>query len=330
VQNAPNHANVAIYRRKNRDFMSQEEIKQKEYPSPTKESGEEIKRTKRGVLFLVLSAFFFALMGLFVRLSGDLPTFQKCFFRNAIAMIVAFIILCKNRSFRIKKGSLPALFARSIAGTVGIVCNFYAIDHLPVSDASILNKLSPFFSVIFSAIILRERANWKDWLFVGVAFFGALFVVKPSFASTTAFPAFIGVLGGLGAGLAYTFVRYLGGRGVPASMIVFFFSTFSCLSVLPMTILSFTPMTFMQVLFLLLAGLCASCAQFSITKAYSYAPAKEISVYDYSQVLFSALLGLIFLAELPDLLSFIGYIIIIGSAVAKYLLSYKKHKAGTR
>lgn len=86
----------------------------------------------------------------------------------------------------------------------------------------------------------------------------------------------------------------------------------------------------MQVLFLLLAGLCASCAQFSITKAYSYAPAKEISVYDYSQVLFSALLGLIFLAELPDLLSFIGYIIIIGSAVAKYLLSYKKHKAGTR
>ena len=309
--------------------MSHEECKQKQYtPSPAV-GAEEIKRTKRGVLFLVLSAFFFALMGVFVRLSGDLPTFQKCFFRNAIAMVVAFTILCKNRSFHIKKGSLPALLARSIAGTVGIICNFYAIDHLPVSDASILNKLSPFFSVIFSAIILREKAGWKDWLFVGIAFIGALFVVKPSFVSTTAFPAFIGVLGGLGAGLAYTFVRYLGGRGESASMIVFFFSTFSCITVLPMTIISFTPMTFTQVLFLLLAGICASCAQFSITKAYSYAPAKEISVYDYSQVLFSALLGLFILAELPDIFSFIGYIIIIGSAVAKYILSAKKNKAGT-
>lgn len=308
--------------------MSHEELQQKEYTddAPPQNSGENVKRTKRGVFFIILSAFFFALMGVFVRLAGDLPTFQKCFFRNAIAALVAFIMLCKSRSFKIQKGCLPALFARSIAGTVGIVCNFYAIDNLTVADASILNKLSPFFAILFSALILRERAGWKNWLLLVVAFGGTLFVIKPSFSSQTTIPALIGVLGGLGAGLAYTFVRYLGGKGERTAMIVFFFSCFSCLSVLPMTIIQFQPMEFLQILFLLLAGLCASAAQFSITTAYACAPAREISVFDYSQVLFSALLGIIALGEFPDYLSVIGYVIIIGAAIVKYLLALHEHK----
>lgn len=306
--------------------MSHEELQQMEYSARTDNDKETLLRTKRGVFFLVLSAFFFAVMGLFVRLAGELPTFQKCFFRNSIAAIVAFIMLCKSGSFKMQKGSFPALLARSTAGTVGIVCNFYAIDHLTVADASILNKLSPFFAVLFSALILKEKAGWKNWLLIGVAFFGALFVVKPSFSSQTTIPALIGVLGGLGAGLAYSFVRYLGNRGERPAMIVFFFSVFSCVAVLPMTIIQFQPMELMQVVFLLLAGLCASAAQFSITAAYSFAPAREISVFDYSQVIFSAILGIIVLWEFPDYLSVIGYVIIIGAAVVKYFIALKEHK----
>ena len=110
--------------------------------------------TTIGAFFLVLSAFFFALMSVFVRLSGDLPTFQKAFFRNAVAALIAFIMLAKSKDFSVKKGCrLPLLF-RSLAGTVGILCNFYAIDHMNLADASILNKLSPFFAVIFSVILL--------------------------------------------------------------------------------------------------------------------------------------------------------------------------------
>jgi len=277
-----------------------------------------------GVLFIVLSAFFYSLMSLFVRLAGELPTFQKAFFRNLIAAIAGFILLMKSKSFKIEKKNIPALLGRSIAGTVGILCNFYAIDNMNVSDASILNKLAPFFSIIFSIFLLREKADWKDWLLVGVAFSGALFIVKPSFDLTQSLPALIGVVGGLGAGLAYTFVRKLGNQGERTAMIVFFFSAFSCLSMLPMTIIQFRPMTFGQVGFLLLAGLAASGAQFTVTKAYTYAPAKDVSVYDYSQVLFTALWGVLFLSELPDYYSLIGYAIIIGAAVIKYALTKRK------
>ncbi len=279
-----------------------------------------------GVFYIILSAFFFALMNVFVRLAGELPTFQKALFRNLVATLVAFIMLCKSRSFKPQKGNIPALLARSVAGTVGIVCNFYAVDNLAVADASILNKLAPFFSIIFSALILKEKASAKDWIFVSIAFAGATLVVKPSLDITQSLPALVGVLGGLGAGLAYTFVHYLGGRGERKAVIVFYFSAFSCLSVLPMAIANFMPMTLMQVVFLLLAGISASLAQFSVTGAYSYAPAKDISVYDFSQVLFSALWGLILFSELPDIFSFIGYIVIIGSAVLKYLLTHRAEK----
>ncbi|MBQ8323177.1 MAG: DMT family transporter [Clostridia bacterium] len=286
------------------------------------------KKSKRflGVVYIILSAFFFALMSVFVRLAGDLPTFQKSFFRNLVAALVAFVLLLKSGSLKMRKGSLPALLARSVAGTVGIVCNFYAIDHMNVADASILNKLAPFFSIVFSALFLKEKASPLDWIFVFVAFGGALFVVKPSLDIVRSAPALLGVLGGLGAGLAYTFVHYLGGRGERTAFIVFFFSAFSCLAVLPFTIADFQPMTTPQILFLLLAGCAASCAQFSVTAAYSRAPAKEISVYDYSQVLFAALWGLLLFSEIPDLFSFIGYAIIIGAAVLKYFLTARKHR----
>lgn len=279
-----------------------------------------------GIVFILVSAFFFALMSVFVRLSGDLPTFQKSFFRNLVASIVAFIALVKSKNFRLKKGSFPVLLVRSIAGTVGIVGNFYAVDMLTIADASILNKLAPFFSIIFSALLLKEKASWKDWLLVGTAFCGALFVIKPSFSIADSAPALIGALGGLGAGLAYTCVHYLGGKGERTAMIVFFFSTFSCLAVLPFTIAQYQPMSLTQLAFLLLAGGCASVAQFSVTKAYTYAPAKDISVYDYSQVLFSAIWGFSLFGELPDHLSFIGYVVIIGSAIVKYVLSRRQHK----
>ena len=280
----------------------------------------------KGVLCLILSAFFFSLMSLFVRLAGDLPTFQKAFFRNLIATIAAAAVLAKSKSFKMQKGSLPCLLLRSIVGTVGIVGNFYAIDRMNISDASILNKLAPFFSVIFSIILLKEKASWKDWLFVAIAFVGAVFVVKPTSGITKSLPALVGVLGGLGAGMAYTFVRKLGQQGERKAYIVFFFSAFSTLLLLPIMIAQYEAMTWQQLLFLLLAGCMASGAQFSVTAAYTFAPAKSISVYDYTQVLFTALWGILFLSEVPDWISIIGYAIIIGAAVAKYFAARKEDK----
>ncbi len=279
---------------------------------------------KLGILFIIISAFCFALMNLFIRLSGDVPTLQKCFFRNFFALVVAVGTLVKSGTkFKIGKGNVKYLLIRSISGGVGMICNFYAVDHLAISDASILNKLSPFFAIIFSYFILKETAGAFDWISVIVAFVGAMFVVKPSF-SLEVIPAAAGFIGGLGAGLAYTFVRKLGMRGENSMVIVAFFSGFTSLMFLPYLILRYQPMSGKQWLFLILTGIAAAGGQIFITKAYSKAPAKEISVYDFSIVLFAALFGFMFLRQVPDILSFVGYIIIIGIAVIRYRVTLGK------
>ena len=213
---------------------------------------------KQGIFFIISAGFFFALMTLFIRISGDLPTMQKTFFRNAVAAIVAVAMLAKSKEgFRIKKSSYGDLFCRSICGTLGMVCNFYAVDHMGLADANILNKLSPFFAILMSIMILKENANIVEWISVAVAFIGAVFVVKPAM-NMQFVVAMIGVLGGLGAGMAYTFVRKLGKKGERGPVIVMFFSLFSCAFTLPFFLVQYQPMTGRQWLYLILAGGCLS------------------------------------------------------------------------
>lgn len=284
-----------------------------------------MSKKNQGILCILSAAFFFALMNLFVRLSGDLPTVQKSFFRNFIAAILAFIMLTRSlQKVTLTKENIKDLLMRSTAGTVGILCNFYAVDHLNIADASMLNKLSPFFAIIFSIFLLKEIATRFEWLMLIIAFIGAMFVAKPKF-ELSSLPALIGLIGGVGAGLAYTYVRKLGTHGIKGPVIVFFFSCFSCVVTLPSLLLHYTPMTMKQLLTLLLAGCAAAGGQVSITAAYTKAPASEISVFDYSQILFAAILGFLFLRQVPDTLSIIGYVIIISAAIAKWYHTNHPH-----
>lgn len=144
----------------------------------------KINSKYKGIVMIIISAFCFALMNMFVRLSGDLPTPEKSFFRNFVAFIFALVIMIKDReSFHFQKRNLPLLIGRSLAGTLGILGNFYAVDHLALGDASILNKMSPFFAILFSLIFLKEKLKTYQVLILTGAFIGAMFVVKPSFSN---------------------------------------------------------------------------------------------------------------------------------------------------
>ena len=281
-----------------------------------------------GILFILGAALCFALMNLFVSLAGDLPLMQKVFFRNGLTVIVVAVLLCFDKEkFRIgNRACIPWHLLRSGLGFVGVILNFYAIDHIgSISDASILNKLSPFFAILFSVLLLKERPALPELLFVLLAFGGALCVVRPSF-DMEVLPALSGFASGACAGFAYTCVRILGMKGERGVMTVFFFAAFSTVVSLPFLIAFWQPMTPLQLVWLLLAGAAATGGQFCITAAYRNAPAKEIAVFDYMQVFFAALLGFFFLHQIPEPLSFAGYAVIIGAAVGQWAY----HMARTR
>ena len=110
---------------------------------PQQRIGEEkamLSNKSKAIGYIMLSAFGFALMTAFVRLAGDLPFTQKSLFRNLVAVAVAVIVLRREKcGFKWEKGNLPLLILRSTCGTLGIFCNYYAIDHLVLADANILN-----------------------------------------------------------------------------------------------------------------------------------------------------------------------------------------------
>ena len=273
----------------------------------------------KGIIFILLAAFGFSLMTFFVRISGDLPTMQKVFFRNSVALIVAVSVMIRSKEkIVVGKGNRLGLFLRCFFGTTGVICNFYAIDRLGIADANMLNKLSPFFAILLSIVILKEIPNKFDIITTVIAFIGALFIIRPTGAVSSFFPAIMGLIGGFGAGAAYVFVRKISNNGVKTPVIVASFSLFSCLVTLPFLIFDYSPMSLKQLGFLVMAGVAASLGQFSITTTYKYAPTKEISVFDYTHVIFAALLGFAFFGEIPVALSFVGYGIIITVAVIRW------------
>lgn len=280
----------------------------------------------KGILMIITSACCFALMNVCIRLAGDVPTVQKVLFRNLIAMFVAVGVLLRSGTgfLPTHKKNIPVLFCRAGFGVLGMVANFYAVDHLAMSDAAMLMKMAPFFAVIFSLFLLKEALKPIQVLMLLCAFGGAMCIVKPTFGNLALIPSVVGLCGGMFAGLAYTLIRVLTQRGEKGSYIVFFFSAFSCLVLAPVALAGWQPLAPTQLLALLGTGLCAAGGQFSVTAAYRFAPAREISVYDYSQVIFAAVLGLVIFGDLPDALSIVGYVIIIAAAIVNSWYNNRK------
>lgn len=283
---------------------------------------------KRGILCILAASFCFSCMDAMVHLAGDLPALQKLFFRNLIALFLSSLLLAgKHISPKISREHWKPLFFRCLFGTLCIGFEFYAIDHMLLADAVTLNKMSPFFAVVFSTFLLKERIFPPQILLLLTALGGCVCILRPSLEGFASLTGLVGLASGVCAGFAYTEVRVLGNRNVPQLVIIFYFSVFSCLFTLPSVLLNYVPMTARQLLVLLAIGVLGMGGQFGITAAYCSAPAKEISVYDYSQILFTAILGFLLFRQLPDGLSLLGYAVICASAILMTLYNLYRDKA---
>jgi drug/metabolite transporter (DMT)-like permease len=272
----------------------------------------------KGIILLLLSAFGFSMMAALVKLSGDVPTIQKTFFRNFVSAIIAFgfVKYYGERLFG-KRENQKLLLLRSSLGAAGIILFFYAIDHLVLSDADMLNKLSPFLTIIFASIFLKEKARMFQIMAIIIAFIGTMFIIKPAFSYET-IPYIAGLLSAVFAAGAYTVLRVLGTKE-KFYTVVFYFSFFTTMILLPFVLAFYEPMSVKQWVYLLGAGFFATIGQFGITIAYKFAPAKEISIFFYSTVVYSALISIFLFGQIPDMWSIIGYIIIFAASLYMFM-----------
>lgn len=279
----------------------------------------------KGVLAIITSAFAFAVMGALVRLCDEcgeaVSCFQKGFFRNAIAFVIALCVFLRtSRGIAVSaiKNAKMLLLMRAVFGTLGIFANFYALSVIPIADGQALNKTAPFFTVLFAWFFLKEKPAWRQIVAIMIAFVGMLLVVRPGidvFSSSDPLARCIALSGGIFAAAAYTTLRKLALLKIDGAFIVLLFSAFSCIASVPLTIMNFTPMNLAQVVIMICLGACAAVGQFGITLAYRFAAPKEIAIFDYTSIIFAAVLGFAFFSQIPDVLSFAGFIVIIVAAL---------------
>ena len=271
--------------------------------------------TVKGILCIFASAIGFAAMMVFAKLAIDVDPIQKTFYRNVLVSVIALIFLLRSKnSFAIPKGARLVMLLRCICGTIGLTLAFVAVEMMYVADATLLQKLSPFVVIIASYFVLGEKIQPYQIAALVVAFIGLIFVVKPGLGAFS-LGAIIAIIGAIGGGFAYTFVRLSNKRGVASSAIVFYFAMFAWIVYIPYMFMNFTPLNTHEILLMLGIGISATVGQFGITYAYSFAPGRSISVFEYSQVLFAALFAFIAFGEVPDLLSWLGYAIVISSGI---------------
>ena len=281
------------------------------------------ERTK-GAVLMCTSAFLFSAMQIPISLSGTtIPIMEQVFFRNIVTLILIFILIMRSGGslFGTKKNQ-PLLFVRSAFGFLGLITQFYAVAHANQGDVSTMMKLSPFMITLWAAIFLKEKIRKVQVPALLIAFLGAAFVANPAFNSNL-FPLFMAFLCAFFSSVSYTLLAYFKNK-VDGMTIIMHFSTFCVLACIPFMIFDFVMPTFKELLLLLLIGVFGGFGQIALTYAYRLATAAEISIYNYSGIVFSIILGYVFLGEVLDVTSVIGCALVIIAALITYIFSGKK------
>jgi drug/metabolite transporter (DMT)-like permease len=273
----------------------------------------------RAAIATTLAALMFASMGVAVRYaSASLPSEVLVFLRNSFGLLFLLPWLY-HRGFRgLKTQRLSGHITRSVTGLAAMYCFFYAIAHLPLAEAVLLNFSSPIFTAIIAILWLGEEATRKLILAIIIGFSGICLILKPGIGILSA-AALVGLVSAVFAAMAMVSIRDLS-KTEPTRRIVFYFSvTATLISAIPMLWYWQTP-ELKPLLAMIFAGLAATLGQLLLTHGYSLAPAARVSPYSYNTIIFAAIYGWIFWSETLDLLTLFGALLIICAGIITLLI----------
>ena len=251
------------------------------------------KNKYAAIICMLVSALSYSIMQFCVKLTPNIPIMEKIVIRNLFSTIIAFIIIKrKNILYFGKKKNQKFLFGRTLGGYLGMNLFFIGTMQVTLSAAAIINKLSPFVVMILAYFFLKEKITKYHIIALALALLGSWLVIKPQFNSSI-IPIAILLASAILSGIAFTSLRALGDKENEYT-IIFHYSFISILISLPFLLSNFVLPDLKGTLVLLSVGIFAAIGQIALTYAYKLAPASEVSIYDYSNIIFSSLIGYFF------------------------------------
>jgi drug/metabolite transporter (DMT)-like permease len=253
----------------------------------------------QGAALLALSALFFALMGVFIReaTTEGVGNEVVVFFRNAVGVLF-FLPLALTRGLAPLRTARPwAHLKRTFCGLAAMYCYFYALAHLPLTDAMLFSYAAPVFTPLIAWWWLKEPLTRRMLLATAVGFAGVLLVAKPSGALVSGI-SLIGILASVMAACAFVSIREMSNTE-PAFRIVFYFALFSAMaSAVPLS-WAWQPLERHALLLLVAAGLMASIGQLTMSQAYACAPPGLIGPVAYLAIVFAGIIAWLRWDEVP-------------------------------
>lgn len=290
---------------------------------------EKLKSIDRGVLFMLLSALLGALNGATAKLlSQSMDPLEIVFYRNLLGF---FIILFSFKKFSVSVDTtkLHLLFLRGLFGALAMVLFFYTIATIPLGEAVVLNKTSPFFVTILAYYLVKEKITLKIFFALIIGFVGVLFIMKP-FGVEISLEHFLGVLGGFFAAAAYATIKKI--KDIYDARIIML-SFMGVGMVIPLLLFLFTPLISFQLytdifvwILIVLMAIISTTSQWFLTRAYSLSNASIIGVVSYTNIPFAIGFGVLLGDMLPDIYTFIGILFIVFGGILVSKKSSKKIK----
>lgn len=266
---------------------------------------------------MVLAGLSFSAMGALVKSSArSLPVLELVFLRSLFALVPLALVLAARRRWP-RAGSWRLLFLRSAFGVAAMSCLFYAIAHLDLATATLLNHTSPVFVVLFAIAFLKERVHRAIPALVLVALAGCALLVSPDLTGATGSPlaGLVGALSAILSAMSYATVRELRRSDRPVD-IVFFFTACSVAICLPLVPFSYRPPAPAEWLALAGAGFAAALGQYALTLSLSVERAAVVAPFTYTGVLFAALFGYAFWGEVLSPVAMAGGALVVLAGVS--------------
>ena len=218
-----------------------------------------------------------------------------------------------------KADILPFYLLRAVFGLCSFYLFIWAAGLGSLVSANVLLNTTPIFIPIIGTLALNKQISPKLWGAIALGFVGLLLVVQPNAALLRNPANLIGLGAGVCAAIEFLTVRHLNQTQSPLSQTLYYLIIGGVLTA-PIAIYQWQPMDTHTVFYIACAVVAFLSFQFLLVKAYTYAEPHQIGVFQYSSVIFSALIGWLFFSESPNAVAIVGMLLItIGGALAIYL-----------
>lgn len=274
----------------------------------------------RGLWLMALAALFFSTMSFFVKLGGTrLPLVELVFARSIVSLVIAGYSVYRL-GLSLWGTNKRLLVLRGVFGFGALCCYFYAITHLPLADATVLQFTNPIFTALLAAAILRERMSRRDIASACVSLLGVVFVARPSFifghstASLDLLAVGVALLGAIFSAGAYICVRKLRESDHPL-VVVWYFPLLSTPAIAPFAAAHWVWPVGFEWLILIAIGVLAQLGQVYMTRSLHIETAARATAASYLQIVFAIVWGATAFHEPPSVLTITGAALVIGGTL---------------